>query len=138
MKYTIGRDIGLVLAKGVLFSLISVMTLLPVLILLFDKAIEKYKHKVFLPSFNKLANFIIRRKYVLLIIGIIIAIPSYLAQSNVKYYYANEKVLPETSDSNMAIREINQLFSNKNQLALLLPKGDKLKENQLTEELKKI
>ena len=138
MKYTIGRDIGLVLAKGVLFSLISVMTLLPVLILLFDKAIEKYKHKVFLPSFNKLANFIIRRKYVLLIIGIIIAIPSYLAQSNVKYYYANEKVLPETSDSNMAIREINQLFSNKNQLALLLPKGDKLKENQLTEELKNI
>ncbi len=138
MKYTIGRDIGLVLAKGVLFSLISVITLLPVLILLFDKSIEKYKHKVFLPSFNKSANFIIKRKYILLIIAMIIAIPAYLAESNVKYYYANEKVLPASSDSNIAIKEIDKLFSNKNQLALILPKGDKLKENQLAKELEDI
>lgn len=135
MKYAIGKDLGLVLAKGVLFSLISVITLLPILILLFDNIIEKYKHKVFLPSFKKSAAFIIKRKYVLLIIAILIAIPAYLAQSNVKYYYANEKVLPETSDSNIAIKEIDKLFSNKNQLALILPKGDKLKEFQLIKEL---
>ena len=138
MKYTIGRDIGLVLAKGVLFSLISVLTLLPVLILLFDKSIEKYKHRVFLPSFNKLASFIIKRKYILLIIGIIIALPSYLGQTKVQYYYANEKVLPASSDSNIAIKEIDKLFSNKNQLALILPKGDKVKEFQLIGELKDI
>ena len=68
----------------------------------------------------------------------IIAIPAYLAESNVKYYYANEKVLPASSDSNIAIKEIDKLFSNKNQLALILPKGDKLKENQLAKELEDI
>ena len=138
MKYTIGKDIGLVLAKGVFFSLISVITLLPVLILIFDKVIEKYKHKIFLPNFKKSAAFIIKRKYLLLIIAIIIAVPSYLAESNVNYYYANEKVLPASSDSNIAIKEIDKLFSNKNQLALILPKGDKLNEIQLIKELEDI
>lgn len=135
MKYAIGKDLGMVLAKGVFFSLLSVVTLLPVLILLFDEAIEKYKHKVYMPSFKKSAVFIIKRKYIFLVVAILIAIPAYLAQSNVKYYYANEKILPESSDSNIAIKEIDKLFSNKNQLALILPKGNKLKEFQLIKEL---
>ncbi len=77
--------------RSVFFSLLSVVTLLPVLILLFDEAIEKYKHKVYMPSFKKSAAFIIKRKYIFLVVAILIAIPAYLAQSNVKYYYANEK-----------------------------------------------
>lgn len=138
MKYTIGRDMGLVLAKGVFFSLIAVVTLLPILILTFDKAIEKYKHRVFLPNFKKSSAFIVKRKYILLLIGILIAIPSYLAQSNVEYYYGNEKVLPESSDSNVAIKEVDKLFQNKNQLALLIPKGNKLKEIEMIKELEEL
>lgn len=138
MKYTIGRDMGLVLAKGVLFSLITVVTLLPILILTFDKAIERYKHRTFLPNFRKSAAFIVKRKYILLLIGILIAVPAYLAQSNVEYYYGNEKVLPQTSDSNKAIKEIDKLFDNKNQLALIVPKGDRLKEIEMIKELEEL
>jgi len=138
MKYTIGRDIGLVLAKGVFFSLITVVTLLPVMILLLDDLIEKYKHRVFLPSFKGAAVFIVRRKYILLLMAAIIAIPAYLGQANVEYYYANEKVLPATSDSSRGTRAIDRLFSNKNRLALLVPNGDRLNEVRLMEDIKKI
>ncbi len=128
MKYGIGKDMGLVLAKGVLFSLTTVVTLLPILILLFDNLIQKYKHKTFFPNFNRMAPIIIKYRYLFLIIGLIISIPAYLAQSKVEYYYANEKVIPLTSDSIVANKEIDRLFENKNQLALIIPKGSKLKE----------
>ena len=138
MKYGIGKDIGLVLAKGVLFSLISVITLLPILVLATDKWIEKYQHKIYLPNFKRSSSFIIKYRYVFLILAILIAIPSSLAQSQVEYYYANEKVLPKTFKSNLANSEIDKLFLNKNQLAIVIPKGDKLKEAKLISNLGKI
>ena len=138
MKYGIGKDIGLVLAKGVLFSLISVITLLPILVLATDKWIEKYQHKIYLPNFKRSSSFIIKYRYVFLLLAILIAIPSSLAQSQVEYYYANEKVLPKTFKSNLANSEIDKLFLNKNQLAIVIPKGDKLKEAKLISNLGKI
>lgn len=135
MKYGIGRDIGLVLAKGVVFSFISVITLLPILVLTFDRLIEKYKHRIFLPNFKRTSSLIVKYRYIFLLIAILVAIPSFLAQSRVEYYYANEKVLPNTINSNKANIEIDKLFSNKNQLALIIPKKDKLKESNLINEL---
>lgn len=135
MKYGIGKDMGLVLAKGVLFSLITVITLLPVLILVFDTQIEKYKHKVIFPSFKKLGPFVIKRRYIFLAISLIITIPVFLAQNNVNYYYSNEKTLPKDADSVVANNEIDRVFMNKNQLALIIPKEDKLKELNLIKEL---
>ncbi len=136
MKYGIGKDMGLVFAKGVLFSLVTVITLLPVLILIFDNQIEKYKHKVIFPNFKKTAPFIIKRRYILLAVVIIITIPVFLAQNNVDYYYSNEEVLPESADSIIANKKIDDIFQNKNQLALIIPKGEKLKEANLLKELK--
>nr|WP_272879030.1 MMPL family transporter [Clostridium sp. Cult2] len=138
MKYGIGKDIGLVLAKGVLFSLISVITFLPVLILIFDEKTEKYRHKILLPNFKKASTIIIKYRYLFLVMVVLITIPSFLAQSNVKYYYADEKTLPESINSNIANREIDKLFSNKNQLALIVPKGDKLIESDLLDKLENI
>ena len=136
MKYGIGKDMGLVFAKGVLFSLVTVITLLPVLILIFDNQIEKYKHKVIFPNFKKTAPFIIKRRYILLAVVIIITIPVFLAQNNVDYYYSNEEVLPESADSIIANKKIDNIFQNKNQLALIIPRGEKLKEANLLKELK--
>lgn len=138
MRYGIGKDIGLVLAKGVLLSFISVITLLPILILASDKWIEKYKHKIYLLSFKKSSHSIVKYRYVFLILAILIAIPSSLAQSKVKYYYANEKVLPNSFKSNIANSEIDKLFLNKNQLAIMIPKGNKLKELELIRGLEKV
>lgn len=138
MKYGIGKDMGLVLAKGVFFSLVTVVTLLPVLILLFDNLIEKYKHKVYFPNFKRMGPFIIKYRYVFLVIVVIITLPSFLAQSNLEYYYAEERVIPITSDSIVANEEIDRLFENKNQLALLIPKDTKLKELNLSNSLEKL
>lgn len=138
MKYSIGRDIGLVLAKGVLLSLASVLTLLPILILLFDGKIEKYQHKIYLPNFKKISHFIVKHKYFFLFIPVIMAVPAFLAQSNLKYYYANEKMIPSSANSNRANEEINQLFSNQNQLVILVPKGEPFKEIRLLNELKSL
>lgn len=135
MKYGIGKDMGLVLAKGVLFSLITVVTLLPVLILIFDNQIEKYKHKVYFPNFKRMGPFIIKYRVVFLIIVAIITVPAFLAQSNLEYYYAEERVIPITSDSIVANEEIDKLFENKNQLALLIPKENKLKELNLLDKI---
>lgn len=138
MKYGIGKDIGLVLAKGVFFSLVSVITLLPILILIFDRQIEKYRHRILLPNFKRISRLTVKNRYVFLVIIILITIPSFLAQSNVEYYYADEKILPDSTDSNVANREIDRLFSNKNQLALIIPKGEKLKESNLIDKLTNI
>lgn len=138
MRYNIGKDIGLVLAKGVFFSLLSVVTLLPVLILLFDNLIEKHQHKIIMPKFSRLTNYFVRHKKIALFIAIGLAIPAFLAQSNVDYYYANEKTLPYTSNSNAANRMIDEKFSNINTLSILIPKGDKLKELKLMDNIKEL
>lgn len=138
MKYGIGKDMGLVFAKGVLFSLVTVITLLPVLILVFDKQIEKYKHRVIFPNFVKSAPFIIKRRYILFVVVIIITIPVFLAQNNVDYYYSNEEVLPDTAYSIIANKKTDEIFQNKNQVVLLVPKAEKLKEANLLDKLKNI
>lgn len=138
MRYNIGKDIGFVLAKGVLFSLISVITLLPVFILLFDKLIEKHQHKTIFPNFNRFSQVFVKRRNIALIIAILISVPAFLAQSNVDYYYANEKTLPYTSYSNTANRKIDEAFSNINQLSIIVPKGDSIREKVLIKKIESL
>jgi predicted RND superfamily exporter protein len=138
MNYEIGRDLGLVLSKGVFFSLLTVITLLPILILLFDEKIEKYKHKIYFPNFKIIAPLAVKYGSILLILAILITVPAYLAQNNVDYYYDNEKILPSDSYPIIANVKIDKLFANKNQLALIIPKEDKLKEVQLLDDLKSL
>lgn len=138
MNYEIGRDLGLVLSKGVFFSLLTVITLLPILILLFDEKIEKYKHKIYFPNFKIMATLAVKYGSILLILAILITVPTYLAQNNVDYYYDNEKILPSDSYPIVANVKIDKLFANKNQLALIIPREDKLKEVQLLDDLKSL
>ena len=91
MKYGIGKDMGLVLAKGVFLSLISVITLLPCLVLIADKRFGKYKHKIILPSFSKSSKWIVKFRYIAIVLVALIAIPAFLGQAKLKYYYSNEK-----------------------------------------------
>lgn len=138
MNYEIGRDLGLVLSKGVFFSLLTVITLLPILILLFDEKIEKYKHKIYFPNFKIIAPLAVKYGSILLILAILITVPAYLAQNNVDYYYDNEKILPSDSYPIIANVKVDKLFANKNQLALIIPREDKLKEVQLLDDLKSL
>lgn len=130
MKYGIGRDMGLVLAKGVFFSLLCVMTLLPAIILLIDHKLKVKEHRILIPSFGKLAKGFIKLRYVALVSAIIIAIPAFMANSKVDYYYSNEKTLKDSAVSIEATQKIKGIFGLANQLVVLVPldQASKLKE----------
>ena len=80
MKFTIGFDMGLVLAKGIVFSLITVLFFMPAMILKFSRWNDKTRHRPFLPSFRKFSEWVYRVRYASLIIMLILAPPAYVAQ----------------------------------------------------------
>lgn len=111
MQLTLGSDLGIVMAKGVLIGVIVVLTLFPSLILMFDKLIEKTKHKELVPNFNNLNKFIIKHKNAIFIIFIILVIPLYLANSKVDVYYKLDSSLPSTLESVKTNEELRDKFN---------------------------
>lgn len=99
MSLTLGKDLGIVMAKGVLLGVITVLTLFPSMLLIFDKLIEKTKHKSIMPSFNKLNKFIIKYNKVFLIIFLVLLVPFFLANNKVDVYYKLDRSLPKTLES---------------------------------------
>lgn len=138
MKIGIGKDLGFVLAKGVVLSLITTIFLLPSLIVVFDKVIEKTRHRVFLPSFNLISRWILKYKWVFLVLLIIIIVPSYMAQSNLKYYYSSEKQLPEHAKSVVDNNRIKEKFNTGNITYLILEGSDRVKESRLIGEIREL
>ncbi len=107
MKNGIGSDMGFVLAKGIVISLIVTLTLLPGLIITFYPFSSRFKHKILLPSFKKIAPFMIRHYRVFLVIFLILAVPAYLGQNKVDFYYSNENYLPLDS---IAVNDTNEIM----------------------------
>ncbi len=99
MQLTLGRDLGIVMAKGVLLGVITVLTLFPSLLLLFDSLIEKTKHKMVLPDFTKLNTLIVKHYKVIFVIFLLLLVPAYLANKKVDVYYKLDKSLPDTLES---------------------------------------
>ena len=99
MKLTLGTDLGIVMAKGVLLGIISVLTIFPSLILFFDKQVTKTKHKKLMPNFNKINTFIVNNNKAFFVIFIILLIPLYLANNKVEVYYKLDRSLPSYLES---------------------------------------
>ena len=99
MQLTLGRDLGIVMAKGVLLGVICVLTLFPSLLLTFDNLITKTKHKKISPDFTKLNKFIIKHRILALVIFVLLLVPTYLAYTKVEVYYKLDKSLPNTLES---------------------------------------
>lgn len=138
MDYGIGNDMGFVLAKGVLLSLISVMTLLPVLVIIFDKWIEKTSHKELKYRIKVAAKAAIKYRYIAIIVTIILAGVFYNAQSNVDYYYSNKNILPENDIAFKTNLEIEKIYGYKNESTIIVPKGDKMNELNCVKAIKEI
>ena len=114
MKLTLGTDLGIVMAKGVLLGIISVLTIFPSLLLFFDKLVTKTKHKKLMPSFNKINTFIVDNNKVFFVIFIILLIPLYLANNKVEVYYKLDRSLPsylESVKTNELLREKYNIVS---------------------------
>lgn len=111
MQFTLGLDIGLVMAKGVLFGVATVVTFLPALILMLDKLIKKTHKKSIIPPFKGLSNFTVKHRKVLAIIFLILFIPAYLIQSNLNVYYDMTKALPQDLDSISSLSVLKDRFN---------------------------
>ena len=139
MKLEIGKDIGLVMAKGVLIGLISVVTILPAMILVFDKLIQKTKHKEILPQFKHLQDFVVKHYKIITIIFVILAIPAMYGNANVKVYYNLNKSLPDTLLSTQANNDLSNIYNMKSTQIVLVDKN--LKDstvNNMLEEIDKL
>lgn len=136
MDLTLGTDIGLVMAKGVLFGLICVLTLFPSLLLLFDKQIEKTKHRNYIPKFKRLINFSINKKIIVIIAFILLLVPAIYGNHNVEVYYKLDKSLPENLGSVRANKELKDKFNIVSPEMILINKDIKKEQvDKLTEEL---
>ena len=111
MNLTLGKDIGLVMAKGVLLGVISVVTVLPAMLLIFDKWIEKTKHKEILPKFKKLRDFNIKHYKAIIVVFLIIVPFAVYGYSNIEVYYNLNKTLPDTLQSIEATNTLQDKFN---------------------------
>ena len=139
MDLTLGTDIGLVMAKGVLMGLICVLTIFPALLLLFDKQIEKTHHKVLLPEFKHLQNF--SRKYykAIFVVFLILLVPAYIGNKNYSVYYKLDEALPKNLPFHQADNELAKRFNITSPEIIILRKDIKKdKVEELEEELKNV
>lgn len=111
MRLRLGFDIGFVMAKGVVIGIMTVVFVLPSFILLFEEYINKYQHRSFIPSFDKLNNFVFKHRKLFAIIFVVLLIPAYLVQSKADIYYNMDKALP---DNLISIKGLNKLKTDFN------------------------
>ena len=125
MSLTLGTDIGLVMAKGVLIGVITTVTLLPSLLLVFDKVIEKTKHKELLPEFKKFSNFVVNHYKAMIIVFLLLLAPAIYGNNNVKVYYNLNKSLPDSLQSVSANKELQEKFNMVSTQMVLVDKNMK-------------
>lgn len=110
MSFTLGMDIGMVMAKGVLFGVIGCVTILPSLILIFDKAIDKTKHRPILPKFERIPAFVAKHYKLILVVYLIIWIPAAWGYMHSSVYYQLDKTLPDYLPSVTANAKLDEVF----------------------------
>lgn len=111
MKLGLGKDIGIVMAKGVLIGVIATITILPSLILTFDKVIHRFNHGTVLPEFKKVSSIVTRYYKVFIVIIILLFIPSLYGQSNTKVYYNIDESLPKDMESIVALNKLKNEYN---------------------------
>lgn len=111
MSFTLGLDIGLVMAKGVLLGIVTVVIVLPALILVSEKLIEKTKHRSLVPSFLGINKVTIKSRKIMAIVFAVLLIPAYYGQSHVEKYYNMMDAVPDTIDSIAAMDTLKDEFN---------------------------
>lgn len=139
MTFALGRDLGIVMAKGVIVGVITCITLLPSIILICDKWIEKTTHRNLFPKFEKTSKFITKHHLVAIVLFVILFVPAYYGNKNVEVYYNIDSSLPDTLESAVANRKLDENFNMNSMHVLLLKNGLSIKEkNDLLNEMKEV
>ena len=137
MRFGIGADLGLNLAKGILFSFISVVFFLPALTLLVYPWLDKTRHKKILPDLKGIGQFVYRARIPVIILVLLLIVPSYLAQEK-NYFVYGEGQMGDLTRSGQDAKATNELFGQSTAIVLLVPRGDVVREELLSNELAKL
>ena len=139
MDLALGKDIGLVMAKGVVIGVICTITILPALVLTFDKVIHKYKHKNILPTFQKSSSFIIKHHKVIVLISLLILIPAAIGKEKVSVYYNLDESLPDNLPSIVANDKLKNEFNMVSTNIILVSDDlDRYKVKEMVKELNNV
>lgn len=136
MQFTIGYDIGLVLAKGILCSMLTVLLLMPALILRWQGIIEKLQHKPFIPPLDKFAKRVFGSRFVVAALVVVLIVPCYVAQGMTHYMYGTSVVgCAEGTPTWLQKKEIDDVFGQSNMIVVVVPNKGNVIEKQLADEL---
>ena len=139
MTFALGRDLGIVMAKGVLIGVVCCVTVLPSLVLVFDKPIEKTQHKLLLSNMDKPSAFITKHYKAWILIFLILLFPAIYGNNHTKIYYNIAESLPETLDSNVANAELNKDFNMSNLHMVMMDKNmDAKQKKKMLEEIDEV
>ena len=120
MSFTLGLDLGVVMAKGVVLGVIGCVTILPSLILTFDRSLEKTMHREIMPNFDKPARWIVNHSWIFLIIFVLLLGPAIYGYNNTKVYYDLSNTLPEKLNCSQANKMLADNFDGTNSIYMIL------------------
>lgn len=136
MRFSIGYDMGIVLAKGIVCSLLTVVLFMPAMIIRLAGWMERTAHRPFLPEFDRLSRGIYRVRYLVLAVVAVLVLPAYTAQGMNSYMYGNDAVgAGEGTEVYADEQEIDRIFGRSNMMMALVPSGDNVREREFSQEL---
>lgn len=138
MRFGIGPDMGVALAKGIFISLLTVFVFMPALILKLYPIMVKLQHKSFMPSFKRFGKVVYRVMIPVMCVFIVVVVPLFMASNVNAYYYGSSKIYGEGTEFGQDVAKIEDCFGQSDTYAVMVPNGDRDKEQQLSEELHKI
>lgn len=139
MQLKIGMDMGLVLSKGILCSLVSVFFLMPGLLLQFAPLLDKTKHRSFIPSISAWGKFVVKTRYIFPVIFIAVAGAGIFLSNNCPFAYDESSVKAGSqTEQSIAEEKINDNFGMSNTMAVIVPKGDYASEAKILREVEKL
>ena len=120
MKFGLGKDIGLVMAKGVVFGVLTVLTVYPSLLLIFDKLIQKTKHKPLIPEFKFVKPIVMKCYKWIFILFLILLLPAYLSQKNTEVYYKLDTSIPDDYNYSIVSKKLKEEYGLISQSMILV------------------
>ncbi len=133
MRFRIGPDLGLALAKGVFISLVTVFIFMPGVILHVYPLMEKTRHRYFMPSFKRFGKFVSRIMIPAVLIFAVTIVPSYIMSTKNSYYYGSSHIFSQGTEYGDDTAAIQKVFGKRDTYVLMIPKGNDKKERALAE-----
>jgi uncharacterized protein len=139
MTFTLGRNIGVVMAKGVVIGVISCVTLLPAFILVFDKLIDRTSHRSIIPNLEKVSNFITKYHIAFMVSFLLLIVPAVYGNKNINVYYNMDQTLPAELSSSQANSKLDEDF-NMNAVHMVIIKNDMMakEKKQMIDEIESV